>query len=83
MLMCGKNEKENIKKLLLANGPGLFAKYKVNLAYLFGSASSGRFGPRSDIDIAVRFEHAPEPNDYFRSSTLLEVRLARLLGGKG
>lgn len=75
-------ESADVKKLLAEAGPPLFERYGVDLAYLFGSANSGRFRPLSDIDIAVRFKPGHTPNDFFRFSALLEVKLARLLRRK-
>jgi predicted nucleotidyltransferase len=75
-------ESADIKKLLAEAGPPLFERYGVDLAYLFGSANSGRFRPLSDIDIAVRFKPDHTPDDFFRLSALLEVKLARLLRRK-
>jgi predicted nucleotidyltransferase len=75
-------ESADIKKLLAEAGPPLFERYGVGLAYLFGSANSSRFRPLSDIDIAVRFMPGHTPDDFFRLSALLEVKLARLLRRK-
>lgn len=33
----------------------------LRFAYLFGSQATGRAGPRSDIDVAVYLEGAPDP----------------------
>jgi predicted nucleotidyltransferase len=75
-------ESEDIKKVLAEAGPPLFECYGVDVAYLFGSANSGRLRPLSDIDIAVRFKSEYTPDDFFRLSALLEVKLARLLHRK-
>ena len=50
---------EEIKTALETKGPGVFRRHGIDLAYLFGSASRGRFGPQSDIDIAVRYKQPP------------------------
>jgi len=75
-------DSEDIKKLLIEAGPSLLERYGVDLAYLFGSANSGRFRPLSDIDVAVRFKPGHKPDDFFRLGALLEVRLAKLLRRK-
>ena len=75
-------ESEDVKKLLAEASPPLFERYGVDLAYLFGSANSGRFRPLSDIDIAVRFKPGHKPDDFFRLSALLEIKLVKLLRRK-
>ena len=75
-------EKESIKKHLIRIGPSLFARYEIELAYLFGSANSGRFTAQSDIDIAVQFKPMPTKNDFLRLSALLQTELTKLLQWK-
>ena len=43
----------------------IFKENQVALAYLFGSAASGKLTPLSDIDIAVLFSGEVEENNYF------------------
>jgi len=75
-------EQESIKNLLVQDGPQLFAQHNVDLAYLFGSANSGRFTSRSDVDIAVRFKPLLAGNDFLRLSALLQLELTKLLKRK-
>ena len=75
-------KQEKIKELLLKASPELCRRHGVDLAYLYGSAHSDRFGLHSDIDIAVRFEKTFASADYFLLTTPLETELQKLLNGK-
>jgi uncharacterized protein len=48
----------------------------VAFAYLFGSAVTNDFGARSDIDLAIMYDHEPES---FRSQLSLHHKLAKSL----
>jgi predicted nucleotidyltransferase len=46
-------------------------------AYLFGSATTDVFGARSDVDVAIMYDHEPAG---FRSQLALHHKLAKSLG---
>jgi predicted nucleotidyltransferase len=50
-------------------------KFGIKLAYLFGSATDGRFGARSDLDIGVLFKKQHKPKDILQKSALLQIEL--------
>lgn len=54
----------------------IFKENQVALAYLFGSAASGKMTPLSDIDIAVLFSEKVKEEDYFNKA----LRLAHEIG---
>ncbi len=71
-----------IKTLLQQAGPEIFQRHGIDLAYLFGSASKGRFTPRSDVDVAVRFIQNATAFEYFKRGDALHAELTRLLRRK-
>ncbi len=75
-------DQTEIKNLLQQMGPALFQRHGVDLAYLFGSASKGRFTPRSDVDIAVRFTHKETAPELFKRGDALHAELSNLLRRK-
>jgi predicted nucleotidyltransferase len=50
-------------------------KFGIKLAYLFRSATDGRFGARSDLDIGVLFKKQHKPKDILQKSALLQIEL--------
>ncbi len=60
----------------------LFRQYRyVTAAYLFGSASSGRAGPMSDLDIAILLsDDAPRGKELIHDEDYLAYQLEKLLG---
>src|ERR1700745_2088970 len=56
------------------------ARHHIRKLSLFGSVLTPRFGPNSDIDVLVEFEHGKGPG-YFGLSGM-ELELADLLGRK-
>jgi predicted nucleotidyltransferase len=57
------------------NNPRNARKFGIKLAYLFGSATDGRFGARSDLDIGVLFKKQRKPKDILQKSALLQIEL--------
>lgn len=49
----------------------IFSRYKVQVAYLFGSCVSGHTGPLSDVDIAILFDFSEKPEERFSKRLLL------------
>jgi predicted nucleotidyltransferase len=61
-MMPGSNRLPNdIEARLPDLGPVLAASPGVLFAYLFGSASRGRLGPLSDVDVAVHLDDTCDP----------------------
>lgn len=54
----------------------IFKENQVALAYLFGSAASGKMTPLSDVDVAVLFSDKVKEKDYFDKI----LRLAHEIG---
>jgi len=52
-------------------------KEKVLLAFLFGSAVSGRLLEESDVDVAVLFDHMPEISDILNLKAAVSVATNR------
>ena len=56
-----KNVRVNkIRDSLSAIAPGIFSKYPVLFAYLYGSYASGVVHPFSDLDIGIYIEKVPD-----------------------
>lgn len=55
----------------------IFARYRVQLAYLFGSQSSGKTTKFSDIDIAVLFKHGLSAETSGKAQCRLIIDLMR------
>lgn len=56
----------------------MFARYSVELAYLYGSQARGEAGPLSDVDIALLFEKATSADERFRRTLSLMSELGSL-----
>jgi len=68
---------KEIERIKQASIP-LFKKYHVKYAAVFGSVARGQAGPRSDVDLLVKFSITPGLLDYIS----LERNLTRKLGKK-
>lgn len=55
----------------------IFQKYKVKLAYLFGSQAKGRSAKESDLDIAVLFKKKPSDPLALREITAISSELSK------
>ncbi len=69
--MIKEKQKEKLSKI--------FKKNQIVLAYLFGSASRGKMGPLSDIDIAVLFSNKVKEEDYFSKRLKLSLEIDEIL----
>jgi len=52
----------------------LFEKYKINQAFLFGSAVTDKFNEKSDVDILVNFKDEVPPLE--KGEALLDLQIA-------
>lgn len=64
---------------LLCAARGIFKKFGVNLAYLFGSRAKGRAAPESDFDIAVLFNVPPCDPLALKETAYLTLELGKIL----
>jgi|SRR3989338_7729233 len=55
----------------------IFQKYKVKLAYLFGSQAKGISGAESDFDLAVLFKEKPPDPLALKEITFLSLELGK------
>ena len=60
----------------------LFTRHKVVLAYVFGSFANGKFGPLSDLDIAVLFSKYVDSKDYLHKESLLRLEIGKMIGAE-
>lgn len=58
----------------------IFEENDVVLAYLFGSAARGSFGPLSDVDVAVLCSEKVGQDDYFDKRLKLASEIDKILG---
>lgn len=57
-----------------------FTRHKVVLAYVFGSFVRGKFGPLSDLDIAILFSKDIGPKDYLHKEAFLGLEIEKMTG---
>jgi len=63
----------------LSTNAGKLRRFGVKRIGLFGSVATGRFGPKSDIDLLIEFRPCMET---FSNLMTIHAFLSRLLGGK-
>ena len=59
-----------------------FTRHKVALAYVFGSFANGKFGPLSDLDIAILFSKYVSSKDYLHKESLLRSEIEKMIGAE-
>ena len=69
-------------EILLPQINSLFRKHKIQNAYIFGSAVSGKFNSDSDVDFLVNLQENIDPVEAGENLWLLEDELKLLLKRK-
>ena len=75
-----KLDKSSLVKKLKANLAHILKPYPIQLAYLYGSATTGNLTPFSDVDIALVTDQEVAPKERLRVMLGVEVELAERCG---
>lgn len=78
MKMAKMKNLKQIQKILASSKPELRKRYKVNELGIFGSYARGEQHKKSDVDVLVEFDDAPDLIKFIE----LERKIQKLIGRK-